>query len=455
MTYDELKEIDRLEAIKMVADLPPGYDLRENEINRFPLFPDVIVFGDDYWGDVEKMTEFIDTYVKPKSEKETSKFLNDIAKRTCLDPVMDCTETRNQLSAEYKLMYKSYIKLFNHPDSRGDWAEQKGTFIWFEHILPLKRKSQFLKIVKNQDDEKLKKISARIKQIYGFSDREIIYLQYFCSQSKSDTLDASLNTFLYIWSAEKFTGKTTVSEYICSFLNGESRRNAEPHKSTLSNEMQIGRFDIPLAATSRCTFLDEAGFHDMTKSYNKLKTMITSNSCVVEYKYKNSKRTKKCWRNYIMSSNDDPIYLIKDEDERRILPIKFTTPEQIGFDELERIWYEFVLECNLSDISLIKIYHEIIKPNSQHGESHLIARELMDLLNEKRVFDINGLTTPYFSVSNVMMFPEVITQKLTRKLVKEVLVKMYGEPDKSQRFYKRKRKKDIEGFEEEFIEIPF
>jgi hypothetical protein len=227
-----------------------------------------------------------------------------------------------------------------------------------------RRSEQFKNILKEQEDKELIKISKKIQQIYSFTEMEMIYLQYFCSQSKLDDLDPSLNTLIYLWGKQKKTGKSTVSAYICSFLNGETKRNEEPHKSELKNEMQLERFAMPKAMTSRCTLMDEGGFFDMKKTYDIFKAKITSNSCEIEYKYKNSKRTKKCWRNYIMTSNIDPIYFIQDEEERRVLPIHFNRPENVSFSELEMIWYKFVLECNLDVDRLTKIYNEIILPQS-------------------------------------------------------------------------------------------
>lgn len=52
----------------------------------------------------------------------------------------------------------------------------------------------------------------------------------------------------------------------------------------------------------------------------------------------------------------------------------------------------------------------------------------------------NCTNTPYFSVTHVMTFQEVIARKMQRSEVKKILIELYGEPDKSQRFYKRNRK---------------
>lgn len=437
MNYQELKQISQIEAMQVVS--PPGIDVTGDLYNRFPRYPEVIVFGAEYWRSYDQIVDFITKYVQPENERDIAEFFQDIVYRICSDPVLDDADARKNLNINYKLVYKQHSSLYKSPDALFDWADSRSTFLWYEYILPGKRKSQFQKIIRTHDEDALIAISRRIKRIYKLSDREITYLQYFCSQAKREDLDPSLNTFLYIWSNEKFTGKTTVSEYVCSFLNGETTRDASPYKSDLSREMQIGRFDIPAAISCRCTMLDEAGFHDMTKTYDKLKSMITKNSCEIEYKYRSSKRPKRCYRNYIMSSNNDPIYFVKDDSERRILPINFTKPERVSFEELEKIWHEFVSQCNFGVKRMTEIYENVIHPNSQAGEYQNIISELKDVLTPERMATCNP-SRSYFSISNVMSFPEVRDQRgVDRKMVKEALVFLYGQPDKSQRFYKINR----------------
>jgi len=438
MKYEELKELDRNKAIKMVTD--EEVEINTFVSNQFPYYSDVIIFGGHFWRTNELIAKFIDEYVQPKKEEDISDFLQEIAHRISTDPTLSNKDLIKNVNIDYSIIFDQYNRLIrNSPNKLIDWAEGNGTFFWFEHILPKRRDAQFQKIKKELDQAKLDKISSRIKNIYKFSEKEILYLQYFCSQVKCDELDVSLNTFLYLWSKEKRTGKTTISEYICSFLNGETTRNVKPHKSDLKTELQLDKFSKPKAITSRCTFMDEGGFFDMSKTYDKLKEIITSNSCEIEYKFKNSKRVKNCYRNYIISSNHDPIYFVKDEDERRMLSIHFNLPEQMSFPELEKIWKEFVLECNLPVEQLYEIYNNLIMPNSQAGESQYIKLELLDLLTFEKIN--NFIEDSHFSLTNIMNLPEIVKQKeiFTRKLVKEVLISLYGEPDTKQRFFKSKR----------------
>jgi len=63
--------------------------------------------------------------------------------------------------------------------------------------------------------------------------------------------------------------------------------------------------------------------------------------------------------------------------------------------------------------------------------------ELLDIFSKEKIDSCSS--TGYFSVSNVIKLQEVIEKKIPRKTVKEILIKLYGEPDMSQRFYKSRR----------------
>lgn len=452
MNYSALKRLDRIDAARMV--LEGEVSLGDKRLNYLPYYPDVVVYGDTYAESYDGIADFLIKYVQPESERDVSIFFEQIARRIVSDPLLDDSETRKHIHVNYRILYTQHFSLFKKPDTLSEWAEMRGTYFWYEYIIIARREAEFKKIIKKHDDDELLKISYKIRKVYGFSDREMTYLQYFCSIAKLDDVDSSLNVSLYNWSKKKFTGKSTVSEYICSFLNGETTKNADKYKSDLATEMQIGRFDIPVATTARCVMLDEAGFKDMSKTYNKLKTVITSNTCNIEYKYKSSKKPKKCHRNYIWTSNDDPIYLVKDEEERRILSVHFKKPEKMSFAELEKMWYKFVLECNFDEKRLTEIYENVIEPNPQAGESKLIIEELKDILSHER---INSLTSKsYFSLSNVMTMPEITQQKndINRKLVKEALIQLYGSPDPSQRFHKSNRA-IMENCSNSELDLPF
>lgn len=210
MTYDELKEVDRLDTIIKVIE--EGTVIKDSTLSLFPLFPDVIIFGDEAWKTNEGIAQFIADFVHPVDEKCVSRFFQEIALRIVSDPYLDDNDTRKNLHVKYRLLYNQHYSLFKKPDALSEWAEMRGVYFWHEYIIQSKRAEQFKRIIKKQDDDELFKISYKIKRVYGFTDREITYLQYFCSQAKLNDLDSSLNVALYNWSKKKKTGKSTVSE---------------------------------------------------------------------------------------------------------------------------------------------------------------------------------------------------------------------------------------------------
>ena len=448
MTYEELKKIDREEAIKIVTG---NTDVKRSDFSDFPDRPDVIVFGGGYCDSEREIVKFIEKYIEPKNEFQVQDFLGDISLRITRDRILSDKDALKKTLVRYQQLYRMYDSLFASPTKRIDWSTAYGTYMWYNYIVKERREAQFKNIVKEHDQSALDEISKKIKRVYKFSDREILYLQYFCSQAKRDDLDPSLNTILYLWSKAQMTGKSTVSAYLTSFLNGESTKNPDDHMSTLEKEMQKNRFDIPNAVLSRCTALDEGNSQIMIENYEKFKQMITMNSCSVEFKHKSGFRSMRCFRNYIANSNIDPIYVIQGETERRLIPVHFKLPEHVEWDELEKMWKNFVLECNFSNVKLESIYREVIRPNAQIGDISNEMMELMEVLTEYRMTTIGTSST--FALIHVMSIDEVkYNKKLTREIVEQVLIRMYGEPDKSRRFYKSNRKPNLGDKEES---LPF
>ena len=98
--------------------------------------------------------------------------------------------------------------------------------------------------------------------------------------------------------------------------------------------MQFDRFAIPKSTTSRCTLIDEGGFSDMEKSYDNFQTNDSHRIVAkVEYKYKIGHRERRCYRNYLFTSNTRPEFFVQDEDERRMLSIHFKKPKKLTSDE--------------------------------------------------------------------------------------------------------------------------
>ena len=105
-------------------------------------------------------------------------------------------------------------------------------------------------------------------------------------------------------------------------------------------------------------------------TWKNLMTILSKRShrivAKVEYKYKIGHRERRCYRNYLFTSNTRPEFFVQDEDERRMLSIHFKKPKKLTSDELFEMWYTFVFECNLPAEKLNRIYLGIVLPlNSQ------------------------------------------------------------------------------------------
>jgi len=194
--------------------------------------------------------------------------------------------------------------------------------------------------------KKYKEIAARVKEIWQFSDNEIDAFRYFVCQTRRERHNPSLNKSLFLWSGAKQTGKTTVARALAAVLNGEeSLDGSGKFESTFNKEMQINDHDLPLAAQYNCVILDEAMPKDSSKSYGRVKAMLTSNSCSYNQKYGRiiPMRAK---RFYIYTSNDDISDFIQDTSERRFIQILMSKmPKQISFDQIYEIWKTFAQNC--------------------------------------------------------------------------------------------------------------
>lgn len=193
--------------------------------------------------------------------------------------------------------------------------------------------------------KKYKEVAARVKEIWQFSDNEIDAFRYFVCQTRREKHNPSLNKSLFLWSGAKQTGKTTVARALAAILNGEESLDGGKFESTFNKEMQINDHDLPLAAQYNCVILDEAMPKDSSKSYGRVKAMLTSNSCSYNQKYGRI-ISMKAKRFYIYTSNDDISDFIQDTSERRFIQILMNKmPKQISFDEIYEIWKAFAQNC--------------------------------------------------------------------------------------------------------------
>ena len=100
-----------------------------------------------------------------------------------------------------------------------------------------------------------------------------------------------------------------------------------------------------MAAQYNCVILDEAMPKDSRKSYGRVKSMMTSNSCTYNQKFGRI-ITVEAKRYYIYTSNDDISEFVQDSSERRFIQINMErVPKKTSFENIYDYWKEFAQNC--------------------------------------------------------------------------------------------------------------
>lgn len=311
---------------------------------------------------------------------------------------------------------------------------------------------------------------AEIEQIYRFSDLDMEYLRYFVCQARKENTDPALCRSLYIWSAEKMTGKTTVARIVAGVLNGlVTWRDIQRAQimSDIPTELQFERFARPKGTRYACVLMDEAftGGKSTAKYYGKFKAALTSDSCQVEVK--NGERFDvPCWRNYIFTSNDDISTIVADESERRLFAIQMQRPEQAEYERLVELWRDYIVNAP-EDPDTAKWYRDTMP--QVKGEVGVTIDDLVsaftspDFLAEleryeaecnQRIADalasgLQAVSVNRYQVSFPRFFSNFITASFdVRKnpnIVKEAVVRAFGEPRSSgnRKYYNVKDLKNV------------
>ena len=181
-----------------------------------------------------------------------------------------------------------------------------------------------------------------IKNTYHLTDTDIHKITYFVQQVRAGSeFPPSLRRMLYLWGEKKKTGKTTTAGMITAILNGDRFENVSRYNTTLSQEMQIRGFSVPLISSCNVAMMDECFYADMGKTYADFKRFLTSNNGRARLPYGQEFE----WYgqpNYIATSNDPLRVFIKDWNDRRYLSVQFTsTPDQLDFADVYDLWLSF------------------------------------------------------------------------------------------------------------------
>ncbi len=209
--------------------------------------------------------------------------------------------------------------------------------------------------------------------------------------------------------------------------------------------MQINDHDLPLAVQYNCVILDEAMPKDSRKSYGRVKSMLTSNSCSYNQKYGRiiSVEAK---RYYIYTSNDDISDFVQDSSERRFIQINMERiPQHLEFDEIYNIWKKFAQNCTPE-----KDWQEWYNTFED-----VVGLESKDIDFYKDELLSNGsilqavISTSNTTLSQKFFIDLLVTGKATRAerdTIKKAITDIAGEPNRS-----RWSRKVVEDKLQEFI----
>lgn len=282
---------------------------------------------------------------KFESLQDLEKEITLILRKAVVNPINN-SKSMQQLFAPIH----NFCVFATSTDKRGKLtaeAERIAEIAWYGELANLRLKEKTDKIFSVVPDvDKYNEVAKKIQTIWGFTDVEIDAFRYFICQSRHEGHNPSMNKSLYLSSTKKKTGKTTVARAIASVLNGEKTIEAgSKFESSFNKELQINDHDLPLAVQYNCVILDEAMPKDSRKSYGRVKSMLTSNSCSYNQKYGRiiSVEAK---RYYIYTSNDDISDFVQDSSERRFIQINMErVPQHLEFDEIYNIWKKFAQNC--------------------------------------------------------------------------------------------------------------
>ena len=319
------------------GETPEQTFVRESRNNTPP--PDVVVDivhsgGLDIWAKKQRV----------KSQAELYNLITKAIRRTIADPVFNDRQRVNNFPPFANFFY--YCQRIDRNGKTANEAEGIASTAWYGTICRRNTSENLQKLFNvAPDKERFKEISNKIRDIWGFTEKEIDALRYFVCQTRVENHNPSLNKSIYFWGKMKGTGKSTVGRAIITILNGDVWANHGVYESTLNKEMGYSDHDLPLAALYNCVFLDETVPKDSRKSYNGVKRMLTSNSFNYNPKYRQVV-TIPCKRIYIFTSNDDISEFIQDESERRFVSIEISkAPKQLTFEQIYDIWKEFAINC--------------------------------------------------------------------------------------------------------------
>ena len=244
---------------------------------------------------------------------------------------------------QLRLIYKRFSDIVSKAGSCDKYPHLTATELWHGTYGRRLLNERTEKLLNGEpSDAEYMAACERIKSIYNITDTDILKITYFVQQVKAGAdFPPSLRRMLYLWGEKKKTGKTTTAGMITAILNGDTFANVSKYSTTLTQEMQIRGFSVPLISTCNVAVMDECFYADMGKTYADFKRFLTSCNGRARLPYGQEFE----WYgqpNYIATSNDPLKSFIKDWGDRRYLSVHFdSTPQQMDFDEIYEMWLLF------------------------------------------------------------------------------------------------------------------
>lgn len=243
-----------------------------------------------------------------------------------------------------KLIYKRYTDIVSHAGTCDKFPMLRATELWHGIYGRRKLDERVNALLGGEPDATAYAVAVEmIRQVYHLTDTDIRKITYFVQQVKAgEDFPPSLRRMLYLWGERKKTGKTTVAGMLTAILNGDVFTNLSTYSTTLTNEMQIRGFAVPIISTCNVALMDECFYADMGKTYADFKRFLTSNNGRARLPYGQEFEWHGC-PNYIATSNDPLRVFIKDWGDRRYLSVQFTdTPATMDFADIYDLWLSFV-----------------------------------------------------------------------------------------------------------------
>lgn len=321
----------------------------------------------------------------------------------------------------------------SNTDKRGKLIEESEKIAetaWYGELAQSRLKAKTDKMFSVvPDKEKYKNASLKLQEIWGFSDIEVDAFRYFVCQTRHENHNPSMNKSLYLSAINKKTGKTTVARTLAAILNGEeSVMDGSKFESSFNKELQVNVHELPYAAQYNCVILDESMPKDSRKSYGRVKSMLTSNTCSFNQKYGKIMQVE-AKRYYIYTSNDDISEFVQDSSERRFIQINMERmPKQISFNKIFDVWKEFCVNCEPE--SDWQLWYNTFK-DVDGVERKDISYYKDVILSDKSV--LSAISNCFDSAITLKFFADLlITGKATReerKSLSSSLTELFGEPN--------------------------